>query len=254
MKHGNLTLGYASWGFRETPLEKQLQIASRDGINLIELGIHGHENDFLQLSPSNDQIEWVKNLFKKYNVKLLCASTGNEFTSESHSECYEAVKNVKNVVETCAKLGVKYLRIFAGFTAVEEVKGERYDRLISCLNDVYAYAENYGVTLVVETHGGVNGFDDGVLHFASVSTKIETVKDLISKVKGIKFNFDPANLSAVGETDLVSYYNEISSVVEYLHLKDFKTLESGHLLPTYMGNGSVNWQELLPVLKEKSVW
>ena len=251
MKYNNLTLGYASWGFRETPLEKQLQIASRDGISLIELGIHGHENDYLQLSPTNEQITYVKNLFKKYNVELLCASTGNDFTALDENECFTAVNNVKNVIETCNKLNIKYLRIFAGFSAVNDVKGVRYERLISSLNEVYAYAEKYNVTPVVETHGGVNGYSDGVEHFASVSTCIDTLKDLISKVKGIRLNFDPANLSAVGEKDLVSYYKEIESVTEYFHLKDFEKLESGHILPTYMGNGGVDWNKLLPVISVK---
>ena len=98
MKYGNLTLGYCSWGFRETPLEKQLQIVSRDGFDLLELGIHGHENDYLQLSPSNEQIEKVKFLFNKYGVKLLCASTGNDFTESSEFAVLESVKNVKIVV------------------------------------------------------------------------------------------------------------------------------------------------------------
>ena len=60
MKYGNLTLGYCSWGFRETPLEKQLEIVSRDGLDVLELGIHGHYNDYLQLSPTTQQNDNVK--------------------------------------------------------------------------------------------------------------------------------------------------------------------------------------------------
>ena len=56
---GNLILGYASWGFREPPPEKQLQIVHRDGLDVLELGIHGHENGYLQLSPTDEQIETI---------------------------------------------------------------------------------------------------------------------------------------------------------------------------------------------------
>ena len=252
MKYGNLTLGYCSWGFRETPLEKQLEIVSRDGLDVLELGIHGHDNDYLQLSPSNEQIDTVKALFNKYGVKLWCASTGNDFTEDSETACLTAVNNVKNVIETCGKLGIKYLRIFAGFSHVEDVKGERFNRLNNCLNEVYAYAENYGVIPVIETHGGVDGYDDGVVHFNSVSTNISTIKEIKKLVPSAVFNFDPANVSAVGVDNLVDFYNEIESFTSYFHLKDFKKLESGHLKPTYCGNGAVDFSKLLKVISTKN--
>ena len=34
-----MLFGNASWGFRETPLEKQLEITSEMGLELLELGI-----------------------------------------------------------------------------------------------------------------------------------------------------------------------------------------------------------------------
>ena len=252
MKVGNLILGYASWGFRETPLEKQLQIASRDGLDVVELGIHGHENDYLQLSPSDEQINHVKELFNKYGIKLLCASTGNDFTLDNACEVQTALNNVKDVIVTASKLGIKYLRIFAGFSPVNEVVGERFERLVNCLNEVYAFSKNYGVIPVVETHGGVNGYEDGVEHFASVSTNINTIFKMIERVNDITFNFDPANISAVNEKDLVSYYNKIEKYVCYFHLKDFKKVKSGHLLPTYCGNGDIDFSKLLPYIATKN--
>lgn len=251
MKVGNLALGYASWGFRETPLEKQLQITSGDGLDVLELGIHGHENDYLQLSCSDEQIEKVKSLFNKYNVKLLCASTGNDFTVESENDCLDALNNVKNVIVTASKLGIRYLRIFAGFSPLSEVKGERFDRLIKCLNEVYAFASDKGVIPVIETHGGVNAYSDGVEHFASISTDVDALKRIISLTPNVAVNFDPANVSAVGEKDLVNYYNQIKSVVKYFHFKDFKKTASGKLLPTYCGNGDVDYHKLLPLLCDK---
>lgn len=253
MKYGNLILGYASWGFRETPLERQLEITSRDNLNVLELGIHGHENDFLQLSPSDEDIKTVKNLFNKYNVKLLCASTGNDFNVLDENECLNSLDNVKNVVLTCEKLGIKYLRIFAGFSPINDVKGERYNRLIYCLNEVCKFAEIHNVIPAIETHGGVNGYDDGVEHFSSVSTEINSIRDIFSKLKyKAVINFDPANISAIGVTDLVKYYQEIENFVEYFHLKDFKKVSSGHLLPTYCGNGDVDFAKLLPIMSKKT--
>ena len=46
-----MKIGPAAWGFRETPLEKQLEITKNLGFSYLELGIAGHENDFLH--PDN---------------------------------------------------------------------------------------------------------------------------------------------------------------------------------------------------------
>lgn len=254
MKKGNLILGYASWGFRETPLEKQLFIVNRDGLDVLELGIHGHENDYLQLSPTDGQIETVKSIFNKYGVRFLCASTGCDFTVADPISVDKSVSEVKNVLETANKLGIKFLRIFAGFSPVQDVDEKRFCKLLSALNEVYAYAKPLGVTPVIETHGGVNGFEDGVEHFASVSTELTTLKRILAGVKnGVAVNFDPANLSAVGVKDLVSYYTEIEPFVKYVHLKDFMRVGDNRLKPTYLGNGITDYAELMPLLMKKDM-
>jgi len=106
-----MQFGNASWGFRETPLEKQLEITSDMGLETLELGIANAPND-LPLDVTDKELENVKKLFKKYNVKLLCAATGNDFTEGNDGD----TDKIKRVTDICAFLGVKYLRIFAGFS------------------------------------------------------------------------------------------------------------------------------------------
>lgn len=163
-----MLFGNASWGFRETPLEKQLEITADMGLNILELGIANAPKD-IPLDVTDDELLNVKSLFRKYGVKLMCAATGNDFTTGGRDD----VIKVKRVVDICSKLSVKYLRIFAGFAPVAEVTGEKWDTMISCLNEVYKYAENKKVILAVETHGGVNAFDDGSEHFYSTSTDVK---------------------------------------------------------------------------------
>ncbi|UKI36336.1 MAG: sugar phosphate isomerase/epimerase [Clostridiales bacterium] len=62
-----------------------------------------------------------------------------------------------------------------------------------CLNEIYRYAKDKNVVPVVETHGGVEAFSDGVKHFASVTVDKNALIKLMSGVPDIKFNFDPAN-------------------------------------------------------------
>ncbi len=244
--------GNASWGFRETPLEEQLKITAGMGLSLLELGIAGHENDYLQLDATEEQLNQVKEWFDKYGITLMCASTGNDFTQESYEDCLTSLNNVTKVIDICAKLNIKYLRIFAGFSPVKDVIGKRWDAMIECLNRVGEYAKNAGVIPVIETHGGVDGFDDGVVHFYSTSSELDTLKKMLSELNSyLKVNFDPANLYAVGIEHPETVYKAVRDRIEYVHLKDFVKLPAtGHLLPAACGESDMDWKSLMSALAD----
>ena len=159
-----MIFGNASWGFRETPLEEQLRITKDMGLAVLELGIANAPKD-VPLSVTDEEIAEIKDSYKKYGIELCCAATGNDFSNGDKND----LPKVRKVIDICEKLGVKYLRIFAGFSPVAEVKGERWDNMIECLKEVAEYAKDKNVYPVVETHGGVTAFDDGVEHFLSTS-------------------------------------------------------------------------------------
>lgn len=237
--------GNASWGFREMDLEEQLKITAKMELPILELGIANAPKD-LTLDASYSELENVKSLYKKYSVKLMCAATGNDFTN---GKC-DDVEKVEKVIDICAKLGVKYLRIFAGFSPAAEVVGERWDIMIDCLNEVSGYAKSKGVYAVVETHGGVTAFDDGVEHFVSVTTNIETLTKILKQAPDIKLNYDPANLYAAGIENQKKFFEKIKDRVCCVHLKDFVKLPSGHLRPAACGESDFDWKTTLSMLKD----
>ena len=237
-----MRFGNASWGFRETALEDQLRITHEMGLSLLELGIANAPND-LPLDITDAQIEEVKRLFKKYNIELLCAATGNDFTNGNTDD----LPKLKRVVDICEKLEVKILRIFAGFSPVEEVVGEKWDCMIRCLTEIASYSKN--VVLAIETHGGVNGFDDGVQHFYSTSSKPDVLQRMLLELpESIKVNFDPANLWAVGIRQPEEVYAAIKDRVAVVHLKDFATLPSGHMKPAACGDSEMDWDAIISSL------
>lgn len=241
MKFGN-----ASWGFRETPLEEQLKITEGLGLEVLELGIANAPKD-LPLDTTDAELDNVKKLYEKYGIELCCASTGNDFSCGNKDD----VAKIKRVTDMCAKLGIKYLRIFAGFSPVGEVTGARWDNMIECLKEVGKYGASVGVYMVVETHGGVNGFDDGVEHFKSTSADPETLYKMMAQLpEEIKVNFDPANLWAVGVTHPEEVYNKLKNRVAVVHLKDFASLPSGHLKPAACGDSAMDWSAILDALAD----
>lgn len=242
MKFGN-----AAWGFRELELEEQLKITHKMGLKIHELGIANAETD-VKLDASDAELESVRKLYEKYQIELLCAATGNDFTCGNNDD----VAKIKRVTDMCAVLGVKYLRIFAGFSHKEEVTGGRWDMMVESLNTCAEYAKEKGVVLAVETHGGVDGFDGGeVEHFNSVTTCTDTLKRLLDELdKSIMFNYDPANLYAVGHKDPNEVYGLLRGRVAYVHLKDFKTMPSGHKKPAACGESDMDWSKIAVGLKD----
>lgn len=230
--------GNAAWGLREAPLKKQLEITKNMGLSILELGIANAPDD-LQIG---DDTQKIVDLYKKYGIDLVCAATGNDFTNGNKDD----VEKIKSVIDMCADMGVKYLRIFAGFSPVDEVVGERWDIMVECLTEVADYAKTKGVTPVVETHGGVNGYDDGVEHFYTTSTKPEVLKKMLAEIpENICINYDPANLYAVGIENPDEVYQMIKDRVAYAHFKDFVTLPSGYIQPAACGESDMDWNKIM---------
>ncbi len=243
-----MIFGNASWGFREESLEKQLEITSDMGLEVLELGIANAPND-IPLDIGNEEISEVKSLFEKYGIKLMCAATGNDFTNGNRDD----IAKIKRVIDICSKMGIEYVRIFAGFSPSAKVCGKIWDNMIFCLNEVYKYAKEKNVTLTVETHGGVKSFDDGVEHFSSATTDKKSLLKMMNEVPDIKFNFDPANLWAVGIEKPESVYEILKEKICTVHLKDFANLPSGHLLPASCGESNMNWKNILEPMKNLNI-
>lgn len=239
-----MQLGNAAWGLRETPLEQQLAITAAMGLDLLELSIAGYDRDYLQLDADEAKIAEAANLFRKYNVRLDCACTGNDFTGD---DAPEQLEKVKTVIGIASKLGVKFLRIFGGFRSDSEVIGSRFTQMLDCLRSAAEYAAPRSVTLAVETHGGVTANGEALVHFASATTRIDWWEDILST--GVSINYDPANFAAIGATDPVAFYERFKSSIKYVHLKDFRSVEGG-VLPAACGEGRLDWPKLMTALRD----
>jgi sugar phosphate isomerase/epimerase len=238
-------LGLAAWGLREETLENQLEIASTLGIDLLELSIAGYERDRLQVWSTDEDIEKVKALFAKYNVRLECACTGNDFTLD---DVPAQIGRVKSVINICSKLGVRFLRIFAGFTSDSVVIEERFETMMKALKEVNDYAKTKNVTLCCETHGGVTTLKNGALvHFSSPTTRVDLWKEILKT--GVSICYDPANLAAVGAICPVKFYTDFAENIKYVHLKDFKDVPGG-VTPVACGEGRLDWHMLAVAMKK----
>ena len=147
-------------------------------------------------------------------------------------------------------LGIRYLRIFAGFAPPEAVTGRRADVQRACLERAAAACIAHGAAPAVETHGGVAPLANGaVRHVPSTTTTPRTLDKMLEAVPGLRLLFDPANVRAVGE-DPCAFYRRYRERIALVHLKDFAPAAGGGLLPVACGEGALDWPELLPLVAE----
>ncbi|OGV51812.1 MAG: hypothetical protein A2017_18895 [Lentisphaerae bacterium GWF2_44_16] len=247
-----MIIGNAAWGFRETPLEEQLKITRTMGLKLLELSIAGHHGDRLQLNASHQEISEVKNLFQQNGIELCCFATGNDYTLKDREACFAQLENVKKVIDICSQFGGGHLRIFAGFEPVGEITGKRWKTMIDCLVASGEYCMGKNIVPVIETHGGVRNYSDGVEHFHSTSSEPDTMFRMLNELpESIKVNFDPANLYAVGIEHPEKVYSRIKSRVGYMHLKDFVRVPgTSRLRPAACGKSEMDWNSLMEAIKD----
>ncbi len=242
-----MILGAAAWGLRETPLKEQLAMIKRIGVRELELSIAGHENDTLQIGCSVDEIKSVKALFAANDVSLIAAATGNDFTQANADLCKDDLKKLEQVIEIAGELGIRYLRVFAGFSPARDVTAKRWDTMIDCLCAANETAQKHNVQLAVETHGGVEEIEDGIRHFLSTSSQPDLLDKMLAELPDeIGLVFDPANLGAVGlsTAQVIDLYHKYQKRICYLHLKDFRKVTATAILPCACGEGQLNWNEL----------
>ena len=238
-----MIIGNAAWGLREIPLERQLEITAAMKLPLLELSIANYHRDRLQLDSRSAEIRAVSRLFESFGVSPECGATGNDFTGDNWKQ---QLANVKRVIEIAADVGIKKLRIFAGFSSDSVVIGERLDNMLSALAEIAKFAAGYGVVPTVETHGGVTAVGDAVVHYASASTRVDILEKIVAT--GAALNYDPANLAAAGSIDPAAFFTKFSAHIQSVHLKDFRAVPGG-VVPTACGEGILDWPLLLKTLE-----
>ena len=244
-----MKLGIAAWGLRELPHEEKFALAARLGVKLLEISISGHPNDFLQEDAKEPEIRETRRLAEKYGIDLSAACTGNDFTLADGLD--RQAETVERAVATAAGIGGRVLRIFAGFTSDSLMDEDRISLLLEALKRVRRTAEKYGVTLAVETHGGVApGAEPGtVRHFSSVSTRVDTLDRILAT--GVSLLCDPANLNAAGVPEPERFFSLYGTRVADVHLKDFRSVPGG-LVPCACGQGGLDWKVLSKALENYS--
>ena len=243
-------LGLACWGLRELPLEEQLALTRRLGVNAMEFSIANAPKDF-PLTITDADMAWIRKRYEQAQIPLTYVVTGNDFTQPDPAAVEADRLKVQRVIELCAALGAKTLRIFAGFSPAEVVVGERFTRMAEAITAMAGVAEQNRITLALELHGGVTRSGAGMKYIHSVTTRMDRLEELLACVpQSVALLLDPANLWAVGVTDPLPYYQKFRDRIAYIHVKDFATLPDGSLRPAACGASALDWRGFMHAARD----
>jgi len=218
-----IEIGCGEWGFRNLPMREHFEIARDFNFQWLEFGIGGDQTGRLSEFPESNEIAEFKELNEEFGIETPFCCIENDFTLADENDHMEMLEKSRKQIQAAADCGAKQVRLFAGFTPVENVSSDIWDRMIKAFWDADQLCETLGLTIAIETHGGITfDEDEAAHHFNSVSTDPESLTRLMEQLPSrVGFNYDPGNIKAVRPEDKKCCLDLINDRINYCHLKDW---------------------------------
>ena len=213
------------------------------------LGVEGI--DFLMsLLGTREGMETIlPAVVKKHGLTLTGLSLSNNFNNEDPEAFQAEVERIKGDIRLAAAIGAPIARIFGGHMTREnradaEEKAKSFQRIIDALGAVVGEAEDAGVILAIENHGGLP---------CTAEEQVAVIKAIGSDY--LRATIDIGNYMACGQDADVAT-RIAAPYCAYVHFKDFKKVPDDSLPwgwriePCTVGEGDVDHRACLDALAE----
>ncbi len=199
-----------------------------DGVEVREIDAN------LKTSPfSPDKIASTALEISKFKLEIPCLSTGCclKFTEKSE----ENIAEIKTYIDVAASVGTKLIRVLADLEPAPS--GAVDDALISEeIKKIVPYAEEKGVTLLIETNGVYS--DTKRLNALLNMVESDAVAALWDTHHTVRYG---------GETPEETLQN-LGAYIKHVHVKDSK-MENDKVLYCLMGEGDMPFGEIFDALR-----
>ena len=193
-----IKIGCAAYSYQEYFKDERMKY--EDFIEEVyRIGLDGVELTLYWL-PSKDPSYFrsLKQLSLSRGLPISCAGISTNFCNPDVSERKRTIKTVEEGLDVAHELGAPCLRVFAGRVPEGYPETEATEWTIESLKSCVSYAEDRGVVIAMENHGGITARADNVI-------------DIIRRVDSPWFR---ANLDLGNYRE--STYNEIAKTVPYV--------------------------------------
>jgi sugar phosphate isomerase/epimerase len=156
---------------------------------------------------------------KGLTIPMMCCSP--DFTHPDEEFRREQIEKEKFWIDMTAALGGGYCRVLSGQRRPELSRAEGVRLAAECIDTCAAYAEQQGITLIIENH-----YKDDFWTYPEFAQMMDVFCDLVDQVTAANFgvNYDPSNTILAGE-DPLELLRRISSRVVTMHASDRYLLE-----------------------------
>ncbi|RLI11136.1 sugar phosphate isomerase/epimerase [Candidatus Bathyarchaeota archaeon] len=218
-----IKIGCAAYSYREylkdgrMGYEDFIEEAHRIGLDGVELTLYW--------LPTKDTSYFknIKRLALSRGLPISCAGISTNFCTPNIAERDKTINSVREGLEIARELGAPCLRVFGGYVPEGIKKDEAIEWTVKSLKSCTDYAEEYGVVIALENHGGITSEADDVIRI------VESVDS-----PWLRVNLDLGNYKE-------SLYDEIAKTVPYaVHI---------HAKVSAAGNVKIDYQRVKGILE-----
>jgi sugar phosphate isomerase/epimerase len=223
-------LSACSYPLRKRPLRESLGVIAGAGFKKVDLlGVEEH----FPPSPSDEQVAEVEAAAREAGLHVANLGTYYGRPLPGTAEETEAeVAAARRGMDAAVRLGARSLRIHPG----KDRSHETGFALVPFFRQVAREAEQRGLYLGIETHGGLS---------SDAPAMVELCQEVGSRHFGVLF--DPSNCVGAG-VDYKQAWETFKEHVVHVHLKDGRHGPDGKWQRVHLGEGEIDARWLLDEL------
>ncbi|KRG14444.1 sugar phosphate isomerase/epimerase family protein [Lederbergia galactosidilytica] len=234
MKLAFTTLGCPEWNL-DTIISKAVEF-DYDGVDF--RGYLG-EMEIYKLPEFSSDIETTKRKFNEADLEIPCFSSSIRLFTTSNKELESFKEELRQYGRLCQEFNTPFIRVFGG--GIGEIsRAEAIDFVKNNLAELLPIAEQYGVTLILETHDSW--------------TKCEYVENILrlTDSKHVQVLWDIHHPYRTEGEQPEKTWELLGDRIKYTHWKDSypdETAPRGYQL-CLMGEGDIPLKRILHLLKQ----
>ncbi|MGG1556346.1 sugar phosphate isomerase/epimerase family protein [Paenibacillus ferrarius] len=232
MKLSFTTLGCPSWSW-----EQIIDEAVRYEYDGVELrGVSGE----LRLSQCDalhgDRLEASLAYAAAQGIKIICLDTSCVFHDDSKFAA--AIEEGVETIDLAVKMGAPYIRVFGDLIPSDQKEADIVRQVARGLQMLGLYAENKGISVLLETHGD----------FSSSQRILDVLRQTSSPAIGIIWDVHHTIKYGVQEPPSETW-RQLRPYIRHIHLKDARG-EGKDITPVLVGKGDLPLPDIIKLLSE----
>jgi len=241
-----MLIGVGEAGYQGLPFEERCRTTQELGFTYMEIGIGDTVVGQIPLDSNEKMVRSFVDCIEQYNLKTPLVCVDNDFTVANRYDLQKRVDRVCREISLSKKFNATHIRLFTGFTRIEDMTEQMWENLFIAFDEVNRAATRHGIQIAVETHADLEEADGGYYHYQSSSTDWNALNRLLEELpKEIGINFDSGNLRVFAQSSLLEYVDLLNPRVNYCHLKDWIENPDGSWSAAAIGDSDFDWKPVI---------